>query len=57
VINLIEERGFDMDLVLFEDSIEYDVWIKAALVFPIILLIALGILFYIDAHYCRTGLR
>jgi len=40
-----------MDLVLFEDSIEYDVWIKAALVFPIILLIALGILFYIDAHY------
>jgi hypothetical protein len=40
-----------MDLVLFEDSIEYDVWIKAALVFPIILLIALGVLFYIDAHY------
>jgi hypothetical protein len=40
-----------MDLVLFEDSIKYDLWIKAALVFPIILLIALGILFYIDAHY------
>lgn len=40
-----------MNLVLFEDSIEYDVWIKAALVFPIVLLIALGILFYIDAHY------
>jgi len=40
-----------MDLVLFEDSLKYDVWIKAALVFPIILLIALGILFYIDAHY------
>jgi hypothetical protein len=40
-----------MDLVLFEDSIEYDGWVKAALVFPIILLIALGILFCIDAHY------
>ena len=40
-----------MNLVLFEDSIEYEVWIKAALVFPIVLLIALGILFYIDAHY------
>lgn len=40
-----------MNLVLFEDSIKYDVWIKAALVFPIILLIALGILFYIDTHY------
>ncbi|NIM59894.1 MAG: hypothetical protein GTO16_13300 [Candidatus Aminicenantes bacterium] len=40
-----------MNLVLFEDSIEYDVWVRAALVFPIILLIALGIMFYIDAHY------
>jgi len=40
-----------MDLVLFEDSIKYDPWVKVALVFPIILLIALGILFYIDAHY------
>jgi len=40
-----------MSLVLFEDSIKYDVWIKAALVFPIILLIALGLFFYIDAHY------
>ena len=40
-----------MSLVLFEDSIKYDLWVKIALVFPIILLIALGILFYIDAHY------
>ncbi len=40
-----------MDLVLFEDSIKYDAWIKVALVFPIILLIVLGILFYTDAHY------
>ena len=40
-----------MDLVLFEDSIKYDPWVKIALVFPIILLITLGILFYIDAHY------
>jgi len=40
-----------MNLVLFEDSIKYDAWVKAALVFPIILLIVLGFLFYIDAHY------
>jgi hypothetical protein len=40
-----------MDLVLFEDRIKYDVWIKIALVFPIILFIAMGISFYIDAHY------
>jgi len=40
-----------MNLVLFEDSIKYDMWVKVALVFPIILLIAIGILFYIDAHY------
>ena len=40
-----------MNLVLFEDSIKYDLAVKIALVFPIILLIALGISFYIDAHY------
>jgi hypothetical protein len=40
-----------MNLVLFEDSIKYDFAVKIALVFPIILLITLGILFYIDAHY------
>lgn len=40
-----------MDLVLFEDRIKYDLWAKIALVFPIIFLLALGILFYIDAHY------
>ena len=40
-----------MNLVLFEDQIKYDPWVKIALVFPIIFLLALGILFYIDAHY------
>jgi hypothetical protein len=40
-----------VDLVLFEDKIKYELWAKAALVFPIIFLLALGILFYIDAHY------
>jgi hypothetical protein len=40
-----------MDLVLFEDSIKYDLVVKIALVFPIILLTVLGILFYFDAHY------
>jgi hypothetical protein len=40
-----------MDLILFEDSIKYDVWAKIALALPIIFLIILGVLFYIDAHY------
>ncbi|NIM89784.1 MAG: hypothetical protein GTO17_02425 [Candidatus Aminicenantes bacterium] len=40
-----------MELVLFEDRIKYDFWVKIVLVFPIIFLLALGILFYIDAHY------
>jgi len=40
-----------MSLVLFEDSIKYDLAVKIALIFPIIFLIASGILFYIDAHY------
>lgn len=43
-----------MNSVLFEDSIKYDLAVKIALVFPIILLIALGILFYIDAHYSNV---
>jgi len=40
-----------MDLIIFEDRIKYDAWVKPALVFPFVLLIVLGILFYIDAHY------
>jgi hypothetical protein len=40
-----------MDLVLYEDNIKYDFWVKIALAFPIVLLIAMGLLFYIDAHY------
>ncbi len=39
-----------MDLIIFEDSIKYDAWVKPLLVFPFVLLIVLGILFYIDAH-------
>jgi len=40
-----------MDLIIFEDSIKYDAWVKLFLVFPLVLLIVLGTLFYIDAHY------
>lgn len=40
-----------MDLVLYEDNIKYDFWVKVALIFPVVLLIAMGILFYIDAHH------
>jgi len=40
-----------MDLVLYEDSIKYDFWVKIALIFPVVLLIAMGIFFYVDAHY------
>ncbi len=40
-----------MDLVLFEDSIKYNFGVKIALIFPVILLIAMGMFFYVDAHY------
>jgi len=39
-----------MDLVIFEDSIKYDIWIKVVLVLSVVLLIVLGILFYVDAR-------
>jgi len=40
-----------MDVIIFEDNIKYDAWAKPLLVFPLVLLIVLGFLFYIDAHY------
>lgn len=39
-----------MSPVIFEDSIRYDLGIKIVLVFSLILLIGLGILFYVDAQ-------
>ena len=39
-----------MDLVIFEDSIKYDIGIKIVLIFSVGLLIVLGILFYVDAR-------
>ena len=39
-----------MDLVIFEDSIKYDIGIKVVLIFSVGLLIVLGILFYVDAR-------
>jgi hypothetical protein len=40
-----------MDVIIYEDSIKYDRWVKVVLVFPVILFIILGVLFYIDAKY------
>jgi hypothetical protein len=39
-----------MDLIIFEDSIRYDPGIKVVLVLSLVLLVVLGILFYVDAH-------
>jgi hypothetical protein len=39
-----------MDLIIFEDGIKYDPGIKVVLVLSLLLLVALGILFYVDAH-------
>ena len=39
-----------MDLVIFEDSIQYDWWIKLVLVLSVALLVVLGILFDVDAR-------
>ena len=39
-----------MDLVIFEDRIKYDTWIKVVLVLSVGLLIVLGILFDVDAR-------
>jgi hypothetical protein len=38
-------------MVLFEDTIKYELWTKILLAFPIILLIAMGIFFYDYAHH------
>ncbi|MGB8952856.1 MAG: PH domain-containing protein [Candidatus Aminicenantales bacterium] len=40
-----------MDMILFEDRIKYDPWVKLALGIPFVLLVVLGILFAIDAYY------
>ena len=34
-MDLCESMGLYMDLILYEDSIKYDFWVKAALIFPI----------------------
>lgn len=39
-----------MNLVLFEDDVKYDLWLKIILAGSLILLLALGIMFYVDAH-------
>lgn len=39
-----------MDLILFEDNLKYDPWLKFILFFSVVLVIVLGLLFYIDAY-------
>ena len=39
-----------MDLIDFEDRIKYDAWIKVVLALSLVLLVVLGILFYVDAN-------
>ncbi len=43
-----------MDLLIFEDSIKYDAWVKLVLIFSLVLLIILGILFFIDGHHSNV---
>jgi len=39
-----------MEPVLFEDEVKYDLWLKVILVGSIVVLIALGIMFSVDAY-------
>ena len=39
-----------MDFIIFEDDIKYDPWVKFLLGLSFVLLVVLGILFYVDAH-------
>ncbi|UCC40624.1 MAG: hypothetical protein JSV96_04040 [Candidatus Aminicenantes bacterium] len=39
-----------MNMILFEDKIKYDLWVKISLVFSIVLLLALALLFYVDGY-------
>lgn len=40
-----------MDMILYEDGLKWDLWFKLILVFTVVLLLAMGIFFYIDAQY------
>jgi hypothetical protein len=46
-----------MDILIFEDNIRYDAGIKLVLVFSLVLLIVLGILFFIDGHHSNIFLK
>ena len=39
-----------MDLIVFEDSIRYDPWIKVVLTLSVVLLLVIGCFFYIDGY-------
>jgi formate hydrogenlyase subunit 3/multisubunit Na+/H+ antiporter MnhD subunit len=39
-----------MDMIIFEDRIKYDAWIKVLLVLGVVSLVLLGVLFYLDAQ-------
>jgi len=40
----------EMDIIIFEDNIKYDPWVIVVLAFSLVLLVVLGILFYVDAY-------
>ena len=40
-----------MDLVFHQDSLKWDWWLKLVLVFSVVLILALGVLFFIDGYY------
>jgi hypothetical protein len=39
-----------MNLIIFEDNIKYDPWVTVVLVLSLVLLVVLGLLFYVDAY-------
>jgi hypothetical protein len=48
LIGFEKKRG-DMEAVLFEDQVQYDLWLKVLLALSILVLVAIGILFYTDS--------
>ncbi|MBC7364967.1 MAG: hypothetical protein H5U07_10595 [Candidatus Aminicenantes bacterium] len=39
-----------MDLILYEDTVRYDKWVKVLLIFPVLLFLVLSLLFYLNSQ-------
>jgi hypothetical protein len=39
-----------MDLILYEDTVKYDKWTKVVLIFPVLMFVVLGLLFYLNSQ-------